>query len=1182
MSRENKNEPKVTSLYELLAIVALTISLLILFFPKNSIEKLIDSEKRNYDLTIIYLKNIANAYANNPKNWLRLINAYLGMGKIKEAKEAFELFQKNAKLDEEHSKILNYHLIKGRYKTQTDKNEKTKLSKELKKELKEFLKSDNPSLWYFVLNESAELGLKKIRFDALKKRVRHEKNIDENEVIKAFFLAKEIEKKEEGLKLLKYGVSNSKSEKLFNLLISHYSLKKEYKKMAKEYEKRFLKYKRPDLFFDTAGLYFQIKDEKKALSFIKEHQKSFIKDSLACQKIIKLYLSYKKLDDAKSFVTLLSEKNGALLRQNPKLLRLFLKVSLYNGDLKNAQKLADTGVKYFKKDIYWKKEALQIALWKNDTLKIKKYAKELLFRDKSDKYLNILQNLASSSHDSSALKKIYIRKLLKRYNKEYMKKLYELYKKEGNFKEGADFFESYYKKERRTEILKSKILLQSEYEDFDTVEESFINYSKIFRDDHDLLYKYAAKLFSKKRYQKVYDLLYKNSKKSLFKKKELWYLFANSAYITQKEQSLFEILKQMQKLDILRKSDFERLFFLSVNRDEKYALFIAEKDFQNNPSKNSFYRLASILSKSHIYERLYSVIKNLDEKLSQKLEKESYFHLVKADIWQRKKRYKKALREFREAIKIDPKSKEIHTSYLWFLLSYKNKNLLERELDFISKNFPFDSNVAQATALGYFTLQFGTKAKKQMKFALQNDPLNWQLHLQYADILSLSEDDNERQKQMLIAKNLAQKEIKEKNGFKNDKSKLYDYTRIKIHFDPLSVKKYLKEVENLLDLKTIYQLYASTLIDFDATQKIKSLINAHKIDDFYITLYMALNQNDGKKLLEIKNENRLLPLNDHLRLLKSTGAKKEYERLLFESIQNNENGAFSNEFYEYVMNKKPTIKSEFKHSNLSGLKYDQIKLSYRHKNFKNLDLVTSVAINKNIKSGLKNIKNQNSLSFELYKSFKNYKLSLKTDFFNKTKNYLGFEAKLSHKHKRADIQVAAKINQNNQSSNYLLLYAKENSLKTALFYKLNRNESVSLGYKHARYKDMKRFLGSSDQIFANYRLVLKKAYPDISIGVSSELQKYTKDDRLPKSFMQIAFDMTYGLNAKERFQRSWKSYANGVFLYNNRSKYGYIIQAGYGGEISIRDYLGFEIEYSSANKSRLQEYFSWKIRYLFW
>ncbi len=1183
MSKQNRVEPKVITYFELTGIIILTLSLLILFFPKNSVERLIQSEKSNYDLTIIYLKSIARAYPDDPNNWLRLINAYLEMGNIEEAKNIFKMFQKNANIDEDELQILNYKLIKGKYTNSKTKSQKNRLLKEIEKELENFLKSHNPSLWYFVLNESSQLNLQEIQLKTLQKRIYHQRYIDPNEVIKAFFLAKKLNQNNEAVKLLKYSVSKSNNQKLFDLLISHYSLKKEYIKIAKAYEQRYLKTKQSNLFLNTARLYLLAKDEKKALSWIKEYQNSFLKDPDTSYEIIKLYLSHQKLSDAKSFVTSLMQKNSQVLKKDPKLLRLCLDVMLYSSDLENGAKLARIGMTAFKKDSYWLKKSLQIASWQNDKKEIKTYANQLFQNEGSEKYIKILQNIAKSSNDTDTLFKIYIKKLTKKYNKDDLIALLKLYQDRGNFKEGVLFLTSYYKNHPFKEILRSKIMLEFEYEDFETLKNSLKTYTKIYGYDQNLLYNYAHKLFSKRKYKNAFEIIDKNSKLLTPHKKELWFIYADLAFILQKENRLLKILKQMQKYKILRKSDLEKLFFLYQAKEPKNAFEIAKEDFKINPTKNSFYRLISIATQIGKKNYISNLLNTLPKELLKELKKDSYFHIIKAADFQYNKKSKLALKEFHKAIGIDPYSKETHISYLWFLLSYENRKTLKRELNFISKNFIFDSDVALVVALGYFKLQQATNAKRYMHFALQNDPLNWQLHLQYADILSLSGDENAKQKYMLNAWSLAEKEAKKHNSFKNNKSKLYDFTRIKIYFNPLNTQKYLHDIQNILDSKTIYQLYASTLINQNAVQKIKALINRGKSDDFYLKLYMALNQNDTKSLRYIKNKNKILPLTDHLSVLEKTGAKKEYESLLFYALNYNEhNSHFANIYHEYILKREPTFKSEIQHSNLSKLKYDQLTLSYTNRHSNGINSVTTYNRKENIKNLSKSIKAQNSLSLKLYKSFKNYKVSLKTDFYDRTDNYMGLKAEISHRKNRDSVKFIAEINQNDQSSNYLLLYGRKDLLKVTFSSSLNKNESYQIGYEHAAYKDVKNFLGSSDHLFADYRRFLQRAYPDISFGVSAEIKNYTKNKNLPKSFTQALFNATYGFNSKDIFHRSWRSYASSSFLYNNRSKFGYSFLAGYGGRVNLRDYLGFEAEYSSAKGSRLQDYFSWRIRYLFW
>jgi len=1183
LSKQNRFEPKVITYYELAGIVVLTFSLLILFFPKNSVKKVIQNEKSNYDLTIIYLKSIAQAYPDDPDNWLRLIEAYLQIGKIEEAKNVFERFEKKANIDKEELKILNYKLIKGEYIKSKDQTQKIKLLKELKNELENFLKSSNPSLWYFVLTESQKLDLETIQLKTLQKRVYHANYIDPAEVTKAFFLAKKLDKNDQAVRLLEYSALKSKDRKLFDLLISQYLSKKEYPKIAKLYVRKYLETKNSAHFLDAAKFYLLAENEKRALEWLKKYRNSFLDAPKTSIDILKLYLSYQKLDEARDFVlSLMKQKNQTLTKESD-LLHICLDVMLYKSDLENASKLAKKGEENFKDDIYWLKKSLQIALWRNSKDEIKKYAAILYRKEKLDKYTIILQQIAKSSKNTEELIKIYKQKLSNGFDENDFAQLVKLFFNRGNFEDGVFFLKNYYKKYPKKEILRSQILLQFEYENFKTLKKAYKNYTTTYGYDSELLYKYAHKLFVRKNYQEAFETIDKNLKLLTVGKKRLWYLYADLAYVLQKEKRLLSILKRMQNYKILRKSDLETLFFLYKTNDPLKAFEIAKEDFQINLSKNSFYRLISVATEMEKKDFINDLLNELPQKLSKELEKDSYFHLIKAINFQYQKMNSLALKEFHKALFIDPYLEESHISYLWFLLAYENKKELQNELNFISKNFIPNSKTALASALGYFKLQQATKAKRYMQIALKDDPLNWQLHLQYSDILSLAGDEKGKQKHLLIAWNLAKKAAKKSENFINDKNRLYDYTRMKILFNPLNVRKYLNDIKDHLDSTTIHQLYISTLINQNALQKIEALTNAQKGDDFYIKLYLALTSENLNALKELKNQNDLLPLNEHLSLSEKIGAQKEYESLLIDAVSFNEdNNRFANSYNLYVQKRKPTVKSEIEHSNFFALKFDRIKLSYHMKESNAIGLDLAFQRKDNIKNLSKKIDPQNSFSFKLYKSFKNYKLSFTTDLNDRLKKYISFTSRISYQKRGDDVQITAATNHDDSSSNHLLLYGRKNLLRIKYTRQLNNRRSFTLGYEYATLKDDKASLGSSDHLFFDYRYYLQRAYPDISFGIFTQMKNYTKNENLPKSFIQTVLNASYAFSAKDNFHTNRGSYASGSLLYNNRSRFGYSFLAGYGGRVTSKDYLGFEAEYSSAKGSRLQEYFSWRIRYLFW
>ncbi len=301
-------ELKVISYPEVVGIIILSLSLLVLFFPKNSIQNQIKEEKSNHDLNIIYLKSIVKAYPTDADNWLRLIKAYINMGNLKEASVALKDSREFATLGIEDVEVLSYKLLKEKY-IKTDDNSQRDV---LKEKLKSFIDSDNPSAWYFAYRETESLNFPLLNFQALKKRIYHSRFIQEDEIVRAFFKGKNLGKEDEAISFVEYALTKLESKKLTELYNGYYEEKKSYKKLGNFYANLYRKNRDEDNFFKAATYYFLDENSTKAFSFLENFEDDFIKDDNLSQKIINLYLSNSKLKKAREYSIKVMKHRGVL------------------------------------------------------------------------------------------------------------------------------------------------------------------------------------------------------------------------------------------------------------------------------------------------------------------------------------------------------------------------------------------------------------------------------------------------------------------------------------------------------------------------------------------------------------------------------------------------------------------------------------------------------------------------------------------------------------------------------------------------------------------------------------------------------------------------------------------------------------------------------------------------------
>ena len=285
---------------ELFILLALTLALMVLFFPKNMIENAIEEEKSNYDLTLIYLKSIAAAYPDDPQNWRRLLDAELKMGDTADAEKIFQKLDTRIKMTEEERAFWNYRLLKDRYE-RSKGPQKEQIKKLLLEKLHRFLNSRHPSRWYLVMEEARDLNMPKLRFEALKKSMLHTTLVDETQLQEALTLATQLGREKDLKTILHHIASIAPDEKMRKTVEDHYLATQDYAGAARFFEACFQQSSNSDALLKSMRYYFWAKKPQKALFLLDSNKTVLLKDPKTAEAVIKLLLENNRLKEAKSF-----------------------------------------------------------------------------------------------------------------------------------------------------------------------------------------------------------------------------------------------------------------------------------------------------------------------------------------------------------------------------------------------------------------------------------------------------------------------------------------------------------------------------------------------------------------------------------------------------------------------------------------------------------------------------------------------------------------------------------------------------------------------------------------------------------------------------------------------------------------------------------------------------------------
>lgn len=206
MSFANDERVYVATYKEILLIFITFAVILFVLFPKDLLKEQILKETSNYDLSMLYLKNMLSHDPANESLMLMLASQSLRSGNRDLSLRLLELLLRSENLDiRKDAYALSYKLAKENYYFVRTKKQKNEIKKELKKLfvgiiINRFYKNDLADLekWY---NEALFLNLNSYALNLLKQRI----SLDPNNIDllhEGYFLAQKLKREKDALKLI--------------------------------------------------------------------------------------------------------------------------------------------------------------------------------------------------------------------------------------------------------------------------------------------------------------------------------------------------------------------------------------------------------------------------------------------------------------------------------------------------------------------------------------------------------------------------------------------------------------------------------------------------------------------------------------------------------------------------------------------------------------------------------------------------------------------------------------------------------------------------------------------------------------------------------------------------------------------------------------------------------------------
>ena len=336
---------KYVGTYKEITLMFLSFSIvLFVLYPRDTIQKQILSEKSNYDLSILYLKNMLKNDSSNEKLMLALAEQSYGHGnKDLSAKLLGLLYDSKDKKRRAKAYILSYKLMKNDYEYLKKKNfQKDKVLKYA--QLQAMYKTIVVDGLYgnkdieMLYKEGSFLGKKKFTYMLLQKLL-HKEPQNIHLLKDGYYLSRSMGKYKEALgyveRLLVVGVDKPKKwrNSIYNLILEKYNEKdavaffEKESKSSKYWGRKFAEY------------YIYKKQYQKAVDLymakFHQHKKYAIKKKLF-QKAIATLIAANKTEDAAT----LTYKYEHYFFKDAQMRVLMLKTYIAAGDVRKARRLS--------------------------------------------------------------------------------------------------------------------------------------------------------------------------------------------------------------------------------------------------------------------------------------------------------------------------------------------------------------------------------------------------------------------------------------------------------------------------------------------------------------------------------------------------------------------------------------------------------------------------------------------------------------------------------------------------------------------------------------------------------------------------------------------------------------------------------------------------------------------------
>ncbi len=869
------------------------------------------------------------------------------------------------------------------------------------------------------------------------------------------------------------------------------------------------------------------------------------------------------------------------------LMRLGLQALLYNSDLRDAWHVVRKEIQKYPNDPWWLQKAAEIAAWTNHPQQAKRYYLRLYRRHPSTQLEHRMLALSKTTEDYD----LQIDLLERRVTGEdpaRLQTLFDAYYARGHLRRGARFFSRLYRRHPDARIMKMQLSLLFEYAPLKVLRRTYRHYRRRYGTDAKLAYRYAHALFAHRMFGRALRILAEAKNAAPFTMHRFWRLYIDLSFLLRDDDTLYPVLKKMFHAHALEYQEYAKLLYYAHKYDPMLEEQVACDGWRRFSRTHLLYRCMALLSRRHAYARMERLLSFLPDDLIPKMHHDLRYWLLKAEIDTHFKRFNAARRAYRHAIRLAPRSVEAAGAYLWFLIDRRERAALERELERLRKN-GIDRHLLSAMASGYLLLQRSADAKRYLGLQIHRTPHDWQLRLLYSDLLMLWQDRRGAHRQMRIAWKLARKEVHRTKETLQNRSKLFDYLRLKLYFHPRQMRSIMAQARTRLTPDQCARLQLGFLTSQVNEMRVVWLQRRYHLKMPWLRLYTALAHDDGTEMASLlAREGAWLPIADKARAQRRIGALRDAQSTLFDGLEHNpRNRDLYTLFHEKAASQEKRNTLLFRRRIQSDLHFAETSLQLRTQLPSRTYLDTRFIYRSDLfatflpAAHLPRI--QSRLDLRLERIQQRWRIAVGSHLRSGMRRASGWSLEGQWREGSVKLSALAGIALPDETTSRIALLGDSDRIALGADFALSPVDTLSVHLHHAHYRDDLGSAGSANGGVLSYARRLRRGYPDIGLHTTLEWEGFrSAKGRLPEDFWQAGIGAQLGDDTRNGFRRGTHPFADVDLYYHRRNGFAYQLRTGLGGMLMQADRLEAELLFARGIGPYTQSFLRLQLRYLWW